>query len=205
MTKIDDLLKRVERFEKLAVYGDRSAFLKSLAQDNASYQPFIGSDSGGDHPGAAGPNYFAPDQKSPTSYPPISRELQEMLSRITTVQGLGLPLQIDGSLGPETKKALDAFRRKFNVPGNFSDAEALQVVKNTYSRDPGQYGNLSAPGNKTPSAPTTPAQSAPARNPGDPLPPMGPGLQGIVTNTRATGIGEHAGNVPNPNVRPSKT
>ncbi len=32
MTKYNDLVKRVEVFERLAVYGDRSTFLKSLAQ-----------------------------------------------------------------------------------------------------------------------------------------------------------------------------
>jgi hypothetical protein len=40
MKKIDALLKKVEVFEKLAVYGDRKSFLKTLAQGvNAPYMP----------------------------------------------------------------------------------------------------------------------------------------------------------------------
>lgn len=160
MKKIDELLKRVEHFEKLAVYGDRSTFLKSLAQDNASYQPFIGSDAQGDHPGAAGPDYLAPAPKS--QLPKIPKDVQEMLSNITVIEGIGMPIQIDGDLGPETQKALDGFRRKFNVPGNFDNTQVFDVIRNTFNRTPGQYGSLVKSKGQTPAPkPAAPQQQLP--------------------------------------------
>jgi len=34
MKKLDELFKKVELFEKLALYGDRSSFLEALANSN---------------------------------------------------------------------------------------------------------------------------------------------------------------------------
>lgn len=139
MGKIDTLLKKVEFFEKLAVYGDRSSILKALAQAPVQTLP----------------------ETTIVGNPPIPKDVQEMLSNIVTVEGLGLPLKsIDGLIGPETLKAMNAFRGKF---GDYSDKQIINAIRNVYTKDPGRYGELVK--SKQP-APKAPAQKpAPAQQP----------------------------------------
>ena len=159
MSKYDKLIKKVEVFEKLAVYGDRSNFLKALAQE---VTPTVGGTPEAEAYLAQFPqNSSAPAPAKP-QLPSIPLDVQEMLSKIVTVEGVGLPLQNDGQIGSKTKQALDAFRKKFNVPGNFSDQDTFGVVKNTYNRDPDRYGKLSSPGKAQPKAAPAPAP-APAQ------------------------------------------
>lgn len=84
------------------------------------------------------PNNLSAPNKA--SYPSIPRDVQEQLSRIVSVDGIGLPLKRnDGLLGPETKAALDNFRQKYNVPGNFDNAQVFEVIRNTFARDKEKY------------------------------------------------------------------
>lgn len=59
--------------------------------------------------------------------PTISRNQQAALSRVNTIEGIGSTLKIDGVFGPETRKALDAYKAKF-MP-NSSDQDALKMVE----------------------------------------------------------------------------
>jgi len=56
--------------------------------------------------------------------PKISTEEQEALSKVFVIEGGGLPLKIDGFLGPETQKAIDFMRKKWNVP-NYTNQQML--------------------------------------------------------------------------------
>lgn len=203
MSKYNKLLKKVELFEKLAVYGDRSSFLKAIAQ-GVSYPGDIKDMWGQDPDAGAGtgdaPVVFKDDHI--TGYAPIDRQQQRAAFQFVLDENLDpdkkiLPTgqieekDIDGRLGKQTRAALEAVKNYFAKvnPQNkrMTDQEALVAAR--------------TPSSKSQVAKATPPQ----RNPGDPLPPMGPGLQGVVTNTRSSGIGEHAGNVPRPNVTPPKT
>jgi hypothetical protein len=201
MKRTDSLLKKAEVFEKLAVYGDRSNFLKSLSQgfsDPNAPTSFPGDVdapavdekaspevakilgfvarilekydlprknvgdvslfnrkpnmsgisqeintalmTGGISPLTDDWKYLSyaqkklfptkpSDQSGPSAapaveYPSIEKNKQEALSRITTIEGLGLPLKIDGKLGPATRAALDAFKKKFD--STLSDPGALR-------------------------------------------------------------------------------
>jgi hypothetical protein len=144
MSKFESLYKKIELFEKLAVYGNRSSFLKAIAQNpNASYQPFMGSDSQGDHPEAA------PDSSTQTTKemtivgnPPIPTDVQEMLSRIVTMDRIGIPLhKIDGLIGPETRGALKEFKNKY-APGVNSDAQLFNAIRAQYNKNPDFYGKI---------------------------------------------------------------
>lgn len=95
-------------------------------------------------------NYFAsipaPDAEAPASQPasntaptaavstpaqaaPIAPALQDKLNRLLIDKML--PIKLDGRMGPETLNALKLFRAKYNVPGNYSTQDALDVLKNT--------------------------------------------------------------------------
>ena len=206
MKKIDSLLKKAEVFEKMALYGDRASFLKSLSQDfsdpnaptsfpgdvkqqqdelDAKKKEIIFNVSTildkfdlarknvGDvavfnrKPNMAGISqeifnalmtggipalsneykYLSYAQKalfpsaksdSPketpkaAEYPHIDPKKQEALGRIVTIEGLGLPLQADGELGPKTREALKAFSKwaviKGHLPPNATDSQLLDLA-----------------------------------------------------------------------------
>ena len=121
MSKADTLLKRATFFERMALYSDRKVFLQALAQ------PYNEDD-------------ILPEDRIKGNLPYIPRDIQEMLSRIVTIDGAGLPLQNDGILGPETRKALDAFKAKYSIPGQFTDDSVFNVIKSTYNRNLDKYG-----------------------------------------------------------------
>lgn len=64
------------------------------------------------------------------NFPKIDKDKQRALSKILTVKGLGLPLEIDGVLGTETKKAIDLVRDKLELYA-FNDDEVLTWAKMT--------------------------------------------------------------------------
>jgi len=195
MKKTDDLVKKVAFFEKLAVYGNRSTFLKALGQaagltpdqkqrldsvmrDLAVFpggqkvitqlQPFFDGTSTDTvqlhqllldasrlipltnapqaHKALELANMFGPTAQAPAptdetmmmpddkirALPTISQDQQEALSRVVTVRGIGLPLKIDGKLGKETRKALDAFKKylteKSTDKKSYTDQEALDMA-----------------------------------------------------------------------------
>jgi hypothetical protein len=78
-----------------------------------------------------------------TGFAPIDQEQQEALSRFVTVNGLGLPLRVDGKLGPDTRKALDAFKKYLTEKNpekpKLSDAQALETVKFIIDNSPQRY------------------------------------------------------------------
>lgn len=150
MSKADTLFKKATAFERLALYSDRQAFLQALAQQKPLINP--------QGPQPTDPNmhpYTQPDWESerdrefgspgtipaPTEqpvqatekvikeFPPIDTVAQEALSRVTTVEGIGLPLKIDGKLGPETRKSLEAFKKRFDLSPTLSDKQVLQYAK----------------------------------------------------------------------------
>lgn len=80
-----------------------------------------------------------------TAYPPIDKGQQEALSRFITMERIGVPLhRIDGKLGPETRGALETFKKWYNAKATgkkiTSDNEALQLVKFIVDNDPKKYG-----------------------------------------------------------------
>ncbi len=68
------------------------------------------------------------------AFPPVDRKLQEALSRVTTIDGLGIPLDVDGQLGPKTKAALSAFKKKYGP--SMTDQQALQKAQQLVQSDP---------------------------------------------------------------------
>jgi hypothetical protein len=215
MKKTDSLLKKAEFFERLAVYGDRSNFLKSLAQlknpeKGISYPGDIADQQAGAEKqlkslvwqatqifaqlnpenipapfneiagtkdwnaaiatlarvnltpsnynltglgpelkqlnsirekmellvGKSPSSSSAPTSEAPKAvdYPSIETNKQEALSRIITIEGLGLPLKIDGKMGPRTRAALDAFKKK--IDPTLSDAGALRKALDMVKTDP---------------------------------------------------------------------
>lgn len=167
MKKIDELVKKVEVFERLAVYGDRSTFLKSLAQE---FGPSLegGFSAKPNEPNASvDPNAAAPSgtvnlpADHITGYRPVDKNVQSMLNDILVPSGDILPLTLDGRLGPNTKDALAKFKAKYNKPASVA---AITEVHNQV---------------KNPSTVATP---------GAPVQPMGKGLAGIG-DTKSTSSG----------------
>jgi peptidoglycan hydrolase-like protein with peptidoglycan-binding domain len=113
MPKTDDLVKKIDFFQRLALYFDRKNFLSAIAQDISA------ANSG---------------------YPSIPDEVQEMLSRIVTVEGLGLPIKMDGVLGPETRAALETFKKSRGLPPTTTDAQLFDAIRMQYQNDPQKYG-----------------------------------------------------------------
>ncbi len=142
MSKYQKLIKSVEVFHKLALYGDRSSFLKSLAD------PYGGSNS----PGGNWETIDADELTQPTEengaliYPkdkdhadriqgnrpgqtpqpkndPKVYHAQEILNTLGFEPELGL----DGILGDKTQKALDWYKSKSGVSG--TNEVALEMIE----------------------------------------------------------------------------
>ncbi len=83
------------------------------------------------------PMVFTPDPQKDTvrAYPPIDPEEQSALGRLVMIKGLTFvdPKKMsDGKLGPETRRALDAFKKYLTEkkPGSkVSDQDALAMAK----------------------------------------------------------------------------
>jgi hypothetical protein len=220
MSKADTLLKKAAFYEKLALYSDRSAFLKALAQtgvDTTGTQQedaknklgrlnrnlaLMASASGLDpqlvtyyaqaannikdgmplnstllsylkdlvtttqhwlsaHPEPGTVNKTLTDiltdaqalvpsvqtvshvlevtNRQPSGTAAIDKKQQDALSKFVTVEGIGMPLKIDGVLGSETRKALDAVKKYFNKP-SMSDFQVLQMTDFAVESLPEKYG-----------------------------------------------------------------
>lgn len=194
MTNVNSLLKKVELFERLAVYGGRRAFLKSLAFDQEAFNAalditkkylsdaknivggeaaimpeptdvdqianqiervtkLISSLTDQDKKNRANSNLLGartslkrikelapelpPELDSPAqedqdeelvmpsanikSYPPVPKDIQ---------QALGLEgAQVDGLLGPETRRRLDATKLYYKLPSNTPDSEVYKKIR----------------------------------------------------------------------------
>jgi hypothetical protein len=70
------------------------------------------------------------------AFPPIDRDAQGALFRIVTIDGDGLPGKVDGLLGPETKKAINALKKRYNLGNTLSDAQVLTYAKMKAANDP---------------------------------------------------------------------
>jgi hypothetical protein len=151
--KVDNLLKRSISFERLALYIDQRSFLQAIAQvqqfppeSNLGINaPFVDettpsvqnetTQSGGtnNYEESNQSNILQMPEQTIVGYTPIPRDIQSMLNHIMMSEG-GKPITIDGELGPETRKALNAFKVSFNVPSNFLDNEVYDVIRNIYDR-----------------------------------------------------------------------
>jgi peptidoglycan hydrolase-like protein with peptidoglycan-binding domain len=141
MSRADKLLAKTSSFERLAVYSDRKAFLQSLSQESFTpeeVQQWGNLDEFGNPiqtgvPPVPNPTTTIPETtitgKLPLTkpvFPTIDKRQQEALSKVVSLDGIGIPLQrIDGILGPETKVALKSFKAAYHME-NLSDAQALQ-------------------------------------------------------------------------------
>lgn len=199
MTKNNKLLRDVEVFHRLAVYGNRSSFLKSIAQtvplnENLKqriesvlndipdsnrkaqthlmdflsrsdvdlkelYDAVVNASNAvpGDQPVKLqkaldlaktiremmkSPETTTPTKESPmvfspdkiTGYRSIPKQIQEKLSDLVIRMGWGMPLQIDGRIGPETRKAIETFKLKNNL-GNVSDSELFKAIEKMHRNE----------------------------------------------------------------------
>lgn len=138
MSKVNALLKKAELFEKLAVYGDRKSFLKALADEESDNKAFIDS---ADRAYEKALEYSQPPVKipglptenvvnlpevnisgqRPAQYPSVPKDIQQSLG----FEGA----QVDGVLGPETRRRLDAQRLYFKLPAGTPDAELFKRIR----------------------------------------------------------------------------
>ena len=155
MSKADTLLKRATAYERLAVYSDRKAFLQAIAQDSGPVYtlpeqviednriknkvPYISpqfqnnlleegritqqqsDEAKRRHDLATSGNNIADGE-------PIDRGQQSALSYVVTMGKAGIPLQhIDGIMGPETRAAINSFKKMVGKP-TMSDRAALSLA-----------------------------------------------------------------------------
>jgi hypothetical protein len=147
MSKADLLLKKAASFEKLALYSDRKAFLQAVAQ---TYDPNAFSpeevqqweSQKQSKPGTVPPP--PPDPGSPQF--PTSGMGTGMTAPAPREQGKPAPamkpinpqyqkllgVTPDGVWGPETQKALEAYKAKINRPG-LSDGVTLGLLLSSKS------------------------------------------------------------------------
>lgn len=126
MKKYDSLLKKVEFFEKLALYGDRSAFLRAFAQQSASPGQSLAPASPAGPVSSQGPQ--TQTLKETTIYSPISKAVQHALNEL-----VGTKLELDGELGPQTRAALNKFQTQFNQPPT---PQAVAMVYQQHKTNP---------------------------------------------------------------------
>lgn len=125
------LLDKVELFYRLATYGKRKDFLKSLGQapQMLPEQVIVGNP-----PNASAPTTQVLPEVVEAYYPPIPAETQEQLSDLLVPAGLlAVPLKQDGKIGGETRKAMQAFIDKFHLPATPENIKAMWLKQ----RNPG--------------------------------------------------------------------
>jgi peptidoglycan hydrolase-like protein with peptidoglycan-binding domain len=78
----------------------------------------------------ASPGSFTqPSTTKPAGLPTIDKTVQDKLNTLLVPSGEIMPLKVDGLLGDRTKSAIEAFKKKYNVPGNYTLPQVLQVIK----------------------------------------------------------------------------
>ena len=158
MSKADVLLKKATLFEKMAQdilplgappgetlqwdQGNDGAGHAYLASTAPSTNTLSGNEGASGGSSTSAPS--AQPKAQPAAMQTVDKGQQEALSRFLTVERLGIPLRtIDGRLGPETRQALDAFKKYYNQYATqkiTSDQQALQLVKYIVDSSPEKYG-----------------------------------------------------------------
>lgn len=77
-----------------------------------------------------------------TGYKPISKDVQKQLSELNVMLGFGLPIAIDGKLGPETMNAFKAFRNGMKLDPKTPLNELVTKVKSEYAQKNPTYHNF---------------------------------------------------------------
>ncbi len=120
MSKHQKLIKSIEVFHKLALFGDRSSFLKSLALNPyAGNWETIDADSDESTKSVTEngvttlPTTQIEGQAPKFKYDVSVEHAQEMLNTL----GFEPELKVDGLLGDNTQKALDWYKGKSGVSG----------------------------------------------------------------------------------------
>jgi hypothetical protein len=161
MKKIDALLKKVEFFERLAVYGDRKSLLAAIAQATPSIGGTPEAEKYLQELSIQPPNTQTTKEQVIVANPPINPKVQEMLNDLLVPHGDIFPLKLDGELGPQTKEALKKFQARYGK------SSTVAQVYNAQKNQPVAKSNM---------------------NPDGTVAPMGPGLGGIG-NTKSTSSG----------------
>jgi hypothetical protein len=144
--KIDTLLKRADFFEKLSICGDRKTLLEALAQDVI---PLGDLDQFGNKKQPTGippvppepakqsiKPTIAPAPKWTPKYSPIDATLQAALNTANEqAGGIAASIREDGSLGPETLTALDAFKQHYNLQ-DVDNKYVWEIVKQKAAEAP---------------------------------------------------------------------
>jgi hypothetical protein len=64
--------------------------------------------------------------ESLTTHTPIDTNVQRAIGKITVTEGVGLPIEVDGDLGPETRAAIKRFKKYIMKNEAATDKEAFQ-------------------------------------------------------------------------------
>src|ERR1035437_4758489 len=137
MTKIDSLLKKVELFEKLAT-GSRKSFLQSIAQD-ANLEDYDKRNQG---------STILPETTIQGTRPvSVPKSVQMALNVINKSRDIydAAHIEEDGVLGPQTRTALDNFKKQYNRQG-MDDKQLFAAI----------LAQLAGTDNAKPSQSTTP-------------------------------------------------
>jgi hypothetical protein len=127
MSDFKKLLNKVDLYEKLAVYGSRSAFLAKLAQDaGVPGAPTPGNASYQDTP----PADWAP---AASKYPAIAKDVQVGLDAFLQACKAdpakpSANCDVDGSRGPQTEAALKYFTNTLKLTGK-PESEVFALAK----------------------------------------------------------------------------
>lgn len=76
---------------------------------------------------------FPPDtikSKPSHSYSAIPKETQDQLNKLLVPAGNIMPLALDGQLGPQTAKAIEIFKSKYNVPATIRSIKEVYLKEN---------------------------------------------------------------------------
>ncbi len=141
--KFDSLLKKAEFFEKLAVYGDRKAFLQALAQQGETWSDVARQlgDLPDDPPHTIPPPPPAKPEENVIVMPedhiighrpldPKTVKLwQQFLNKALVPTGQWIPVQETGVMDQDTVKAARKWAEVNKVPAH-DLASILKVLKN---------------------------------------------------------------------------
>ena len=130
--KYQDLIKKVEAFHKLALYSDRTQFLKAFSQENDedlftknADNPYAGNWT--EPPAQTAKETFIAGTPPSSKIKDVQHALNELGSPIKLVE--------DGIIGTDTQKALEWFRNTHKLPPAIQgQALYTQIVNENNSR-----------------------------------------------------------------------
>jgi len=161
MSKFNTLFKKIELFEKIAVYGDRVAFLQTLSQ--AAPVPSLTTPGSGlgitpGTPGTpagrpltlseklTGQPVYKPEElpkattpSAPAAYPSIPVNTQSQINQLMQdLIGTGKavpsePLKLDGQLGPKTQKAVETVLKQYGQSLNQTGNQLVQTINRLHA------------------------------------------------------------------------